>query len=196
MSADTLGGQASMKKWQQLNSEIVLDTPYFSIRKDACRLPNGHQVDDYYVLQAPNIALIVTYTPDGQFVLVEQYKHGIGEICLEIPGGMCESETDILAEAKRELREETGYIADEWHHLATFANNSTRSDMQVYIYLALNAVLDGEQDLDPNEEINIHRLPKLEIMPAIRRGDINVPDSVGGLMLALDWLDNNRVVGC
>lgn len=184
-----------MKKWQQLSSQIVFDTPYFSIRKDVCRLPNGHEIDDYYVLQAPNIALIVTYTVEGQFVLVEQYKHGIGEICLEIPGGMCESDMkDSLAEAKRELREETGYIADEWHHLTTFTNNSTRSDMQVYIYLAMNAVLDGKQNLDPTEAINIHLLSKSEIMPAIRRGQINVPDSVGGLMLALDWLDNHTTV--
>lgn len=181
-----------MKKWQQLSSQIVFDTPYFSIRKDVCRLPNGRKIDDYYVLQAPNIALIVTCTPEGQFVLVEQYKHGIGEICLEIPGGMCESDVDMLAEARRELCEETGYIADEWHHLATFTDNSTRSDVQVYIYLALNAVPDGEQNFDPNEDIHIHFLSKSEIMPAIRRGDINVPDSVGGLMLALDWLDNNN----
>lgn len=184
-----------IKKWEKLNSEIVLDTPYFKVRKDACRLPNGHEIDDYYVLQTPNIAMVVALTTNDEFVLVEQYKHGVEEICLEIPGGVCEPDsTDTLSDARRELREETGYVTDNWVHLTTFRNNSTRSTMRDHIYLALDVVLDGtgEQDLDDTEDINIHLMPKAEVMSAIRQGKIVVPDSVAGLMMALDWLKQNR----
>ena len=180
-----------IEKWQKLASESVLDTPYFTIRKDHCRLPNGREIDDYYVMQGVDIALIVTRTQANEFVLVEQYKHGIGDICLEIPGGMCEPESsDILEDAKRELREETGYGSDNWHKLSTFINNPTRSNNRIHIYLALDAYLMGEQSLDPNEDIIIHLIPQSDVIRAIRENKINVSDSIAGLMLALDWLTN------
>lgn len=178
-----------MKKWQQLDTQIVLDTPYFNIRKDACRLSDGREIDDYYVMQCADIVMIVTRTQGQEFVLVEQYRHGIGEICLEISGGACEPESpDILDDAKRELREETGYVSDNWHKLATLINDPTRANNRIYIYLALDAYSDGVQNLDPNEDITVHLMPQRDIMVAIREGKINVPNSVAGLMLALDWL--------
>ena len=180
-----------MKKWQQLSTHIILDTPYFKIRKDACRLPNGREIDDYYVMQSSDIALIVTRTHTNEFVLVEQYRHGIGKICTEIPGGLCEPYSDhVLDDAKRELREETGYVSDNWHKLATFINNPPRANNQIHIYLALDAYLNGEQELDSNEDITVRLIPQIDIMTFIRESKINVPDSVAGLMLALDWLSN------
>lgn len=180
-----------IQKWEQLDSQVVFDTPYFNIRKDACRLPNGHEIDDYYVLQSTDIALVVACTPSDEFVLVEQYKHGIGEICLEIPGGMCEQgSTDPLVDAQRELREETGYISQKWQQLVVFTNNSTRSTVKIYIYLALDAFPQGEQSLDVTEDIAIHLVKQSHIMPMIVDGKINVADSVAALMLALDWLKN------
>jgi ADP-ribose pyrophosphatase len=180
-----------IEKWQQLESQIVFKTPYFSIRQDRCRLSNEREIDDYYVMQSAEIALIVPYTQDQEFVLVKQYKHGIGDICLEIPGGMCELESfDILADAKRELREETGYESDSWHKLATLIHNPARSNNHIHIYLALDATIEGEQSLDPNEEINVHLMPQQNVMTAIRDSKITATDSVAGLMLALDWLTN------
>jgi len=180
-----------IKKWQQCQSKIVFDTPYFNIRRDHCRLPNGREVDDYYVMQSADIVLIVTRTQAKEFILVEQYKHGIGDICLEIPGGMCEPESsDILEDAKRELREETGYISDKWVKLTTLAYNPTRSNNHIHLYLALDATLEGAQELDPNEDICVRLVPQPDVMPAIRTGKINVPDSITGLMLALDRLEN------
>lgn len=180
-----------MKKWQQLGSQIVLDTPYFNLRKDVCRLPNGLEIDDYYVMQCPDIVMIVTRTETHEFVLVEQYRQGIRKICLEIPGGACEPESpDRLDDAKRELREETGYVSDNWYKLATLINDPTRANNRIHTYLALDAYPNGAQNLDPTEDITIRLIPQLDIMVAIRDGKINVPDSVAGLMLALDWLSN------
>ena len=180
-----------MQKWEQLHQQIVFNSPYFNIRKDSCRLPNGHEIDDFFVLQSPDIALAVACTSEHEFVLVEQYKHGIGQICLELPGGMCEPDsTNALDDAKRELQEETGYVSDTWHKLATLITNPTRNNSHTHIYLALDVRLSGQQMLDENEDINIHLLSYSEIKPTILQGSINVPDSVAGLMLALDWLKN------
>lgn len=180
-----------IKKWQQLHSKNVFDTPYFNIRRDRCRLADGREIDDYYVMQCADIVLIVARTLTQEFVLVEQYKHGIGEICLEIPGGMCEPDSSaILEDAKRELREETGYGSDTWHKLATLIHSPTRANNHIHIFLALDATLEGIQSLDPNEDICVRLIPQDDVMTAIRESKINVPDSITGLMLALDWLAN------
>lgn len=180
-----------IEKWQQLASYRVFDTPYFNIRKDRCRLPDGREIDDYYVMQSVDIALIVTRTSAKEFVLVEQYRHGIGDIFLEVPGGACEPDSsDILEDAKRELREETGYVSNNWHKLTTFVNDPTRTNNRIHMYLALDAYLVGDQSLDPNEDITVCLMPQTEVMSAIRDRKINVSNSIAGLMLALDWLAN------
>lgn len=178
-----------MDKWQRLDSDTALDTPYFRIRRDVCKLPDGRTIDDYYVYEADDIALVVPITQDDTFVLVQQYKHGISEVCLEIPGGFCEPDTDDpLIDAQRELREETGYTSDSWHKLTALITDPTRSNNRVHIYLALDATRTADQSLDPNEDIRVSQIPKSEIRSAIFSGKINVTDSVAGILLALDWL--------
>lgn len=181
-----------MQKWQILNSRDAFVTPYFKVRQDECQLPDGRVIDDYYVVDSPGIALVVARTTGQEFLLVEQYKHGIGEICIEIVGGLCEEDSsDPLEDARRELREETGYTSDTWVKLATFYASPTRANNHIHIYLALDAKKVGEQVLDPNESINVLRLPQAQIMDHIRKGKIKVADSVSGLLLALDYLQHH-----
>ncbi len=178
-----------MEKWTRLDSEIALDTPYFRIRRDTCRLPDGREIDDYYVEEVEDIVLIVALTSDHHFILVEQYKHGISEICTEIPGGFCEPDTDDpQIDAQRELVEETGYTSATWHKLITLIHNPTRSNNRVHVYLALDATQTNTQSLDPNEAIEVKLVPRVAIRQTIAEGEINVTDSVTGILLALDWI--------
>lgn len=182
-----------MDKWQRLHSEVVFDTPYFNIRKDVCRLPSGREIDDYYVSQMSDVALVVAITKQHDIVLVEQYKHGIGDICLEIPGGFCEPESDNpLHDAQRELLEETGYVSDEWHMLTRVASSPTRSNNRIHIFLALNVQQQHEQSLDPNEHINIRLKSQHDILAAIRERRLGGVDSIAGVLLAFDWLATHK----
>jgi len=182
-----------MKKWQRLRSDIVLDTPYFRLRRDACRLPDGREIDDYYVSEVEDIVLVIAITPDDEVILVKQYKHGIGDICIELPAGMCEANSDNpLADAQRELREETGYTSDDWHKLATLISNPTRSNNHSHFYLAQSARKTDTQSLDPNETIEVQRIPLTEIRSTLLSGVVNVTDSITGLLLAFNWLDTHK----
>ena len=176
-----------MKHWQKRTSEYILDTPYMKVRRDTCELPDGQVIDDYYVVENNDIVLIVGITTTNEFILVEQYKHAYGGICLEIVGGICESD-DIETEAKREFREETGYHAQTFIHLSTLIHNPTRMTNKVHYFLAHNSTQVSEQDLDDLEDITLHLVPKHDILNTIREGKVNVSDSIAGLFLALDYL--------
>jgi ADP-ribose pyrophosphatase len=176
-----------IQKWQRLASRIVYHTPFFSIRQDECRLPDGRTVSDYYVMQEPDIVMVFALTPARELLLVEQYKHGIGQICMELPAGMSESD-DHLAEAQRELREETGYEAAEWQHWTTFIKNPTRNDNRLHLFYAADALQVGAQDLDANEAIRVHHVPITQIRDWLTNEPAHVIGSVACILYGLHKL--------
>lgn len=171
--------------WQRLHSALVLENRWLTVRQDTCALPNGAIVDDYFVLVAPEVACVVALTADRQVVLVEQYKHGIGRPCLEIPGGAFEAaEGDPLAVAQRELREETGYVSDRWLPLGVLPISPSRTTEQMHLFAALDCERVDGQHLDPQEDITVHLRPLPEALALVRAGVIDAATSVAGLLLA------------
>ncbi|GAB4527167.1 MAG: NUDIX hydrolase [Anaerolineae bacterium] len=178
-----------MQFWKILQSRYLVKHPIVSIRQDTCELPNGRVLDDYYVVEENDVAVVFALTEDQQVVMVEQYKHGIQETCMELPGGYLDSRTEDPAEAaRRELLEETGYMVGELTLLGAFVNQPTRCNNRTYTYFATEARRVTEQNLDDNENIHI-RLVALADLPAyIRSGRINVALSIAGIYMALDKL--------
>lgn len=177
-----------MQKWRIVKTQVVFQTPFFSIRQDTCRLPDGKVIDDYYVMQSPNVVIVFPITPNHEVVLVEQYKHGLGDVLLELPGGLIDDddESPIIA-AKREFNEETGYDG-EFFPLMKFAHDPTRSSRWIYAFLALDVELQGSQQLDANEAIDLHLVP-LEKMPELLIGSrIATADSIAICWQALHYL--------
>ncbi|MGJ3238143.1 MAG: NUDIX hydrolase [Anaerolineae bacterium] len=161
-----------MKKWTVEESRVVLDaSPFMIVKQERCHLPNGVIIPDYNVVSEPDIVVALVITPEQQIVLVEQYKHGIGEICLEVPGGLSDG-GEPLAEIQREVREETGYESEHWELLSRYITNPTRFDNYIYAFIAHNAQRVGEQDLDDTESIRVHELSIPEVFAAVAEGRI------------------------
>lgn len=189
------GFRFSVQPWRTLTATPVLVNRWLTLRRDACALPDGRIVDDYYVVAEPDVACIVALTGAGDCLLVEQYKHGIGRACLEIPGGQFdEADADPLAVAQRELREETGHISDYWLKLGVLAISPSRATVQMHLFAALNCTRAGEQSLDPNEEIIVHQRPLAEAVALARSGVIDAATSVAGLLLAAAELRERGLV--
>ncbi len=185
-----------MKKWQQLHSAYVFQSPYFNIRRDACQLPHGPVIDDYYVYEAPDIVMVFALTPQHEVLLVGQYKHGIGGICIELPAGMMqldENESPLEA-ARREFMEETGYDAATYELLGKLIHNPTRANNHVYTFLALDAFRNGQQNLDPNEDIQVHCVPLEQALAWVRTGRITAADSVATIYMAYDALQQRGIL--
>ncbi|MBO3271485.1 NUDIX hydrolase [Hymenobacter defluvii] len=174
--------------WKTLQSDIVFDHKWYTLRRDHVELPNGQVLDDYFVSVRPNVVLIFPLTADDEVLFVRQYKHAAAEILLELPGGVVDAhETEPLKAAARELVEETGYAGD-LTLLSEVIDNPTKDTNRIYFYLARNAHHVAEQHLDPTENIEVVRVPLAEIEGMVLRGEIKVSGSVALCLLALRTL--------
>ncbi len=180
-----------MKKWQLLQSHPVLNHRWCKVRRDEVRLPNGEIVDDFFVNVRPDIALVFAITPDLQVVFVRQYRHGVGEILLELPAGGFDRETEeAKIAASRELTEETGYVAKNLTKLATFYDNPVKDTNQIHLFIARDVELLQPQNLDRTEDIEVVLVPIIEIKNKIETGEICVSGTVNALFLGMNVLKN------
>lgn len=133
--------------------------------------------------------VVFALTPDDNVVLVRQYKHGIGEVVLELPAGMIDPNEAPAEAALRELAEETGYVPRDGLELITsFIIDPTNSNGRFSLFLARNATHSVPQELDPTEEITLELVPVDRLVGLMREGTINVATHVGAIYTVLDKL--------
>src|ERR1700688_1715688 len=75
------------RKWEIVSSELVVESPWYNLRRDVCRLPHGSVIDPYYVRVHAGFSVVFALTTEGRVVMTRQYKHGIGDVVLELPAG-------------------------------------------------------------------------------------------------------------
>lgn len=142
-------------KWEKLSSKYLVQEKWATLRVDACKMPNGKIIDDYYVLEYPDWVNAVAITEDNQVVLIRQYRHASGEVILEIPGGCVDPGEASEVAVKRELMEETGYEFDSFELISTVYANASTSFNKTWCYLAKGGRKVAEQSLDGAEEIEV-----------------------------------------
>src|SRR5215210_6359600 len=123
-------------KWKVLESQYLHKQPWFTVRKEKCELPNGKIMQAYYTLEYPAWVNAFALTEDDQVLMVKQYRHGLGIISTELPGGVVDAgETPEIAIA-RELREETGYEFTSLDYLGKISANPATSNNYTHMYIA------------------------------------------------------------
>lgn len=184
-----------MEKWNVLNSSYVYKNPPFgNLRKDHCRLPNGKAIDGYYVSELPMWVNAVVLTHDMLLVLVKQYRHGAGEICIEIPAGRVEEAEDPADAIVREVAEETGYISQKRPILlGDFFPNPATADNRICTYLFVDAHRELATDFDETEDIEVMLVPFHSFGDMIFNGGIRQLYSVAAYLLARDFMERERL---
>jgi len=180
--------------WKTLSSKLVFSHEWAKLRQDKVELPDGRIIDDYFVTLRPDVVLIYPITPDGKLVLVKQYKHGAGKILLEFPGGYFDPNTEKpLDAAKRELEEETGFVSQNYIHLASLWENTTKNNNKTHFFLAKDAEQTGKICLDENEDIETLLISKEKFSDMMHSQKIEVTDVVTLYYLAEEYLKNEKL---
>ena len=170
-----------------VDRKTVFSGMVWDVRHDAFEL-NGETVERDYIVH-PGAVAIIAINDSGELLLIEQYRHAQGKIMWEAPAGLMDlANEDPLATAKRELFEETGYIAQTWNVLLDLANTPGGSSEQIRIYFARDLSLhpDG-RPIGSAEELDmpVHWIPVQEVLESIRRGAVTNPQLVAGTHAAL-----------
>jgi 8-oxo-dGTP pyrophosphatase MutT (NUDIX family) len=183
----------NLTKWKLLRSRFVLNNKWCQVRQDEIELPSGQIIDDFFVNVRPNIALVFATTEQQELVLVRQYRHGVGEILLELPAGSFNpAEESGKSAAARELAEETGYVAEEFLELATLYDNPVKDTNSIYLYFAKNVKLATKTQLDITEDIEVVLVPIAEVWGKIKNREICVAGSIAAIFLGLDFWKKQR----
>ncbi|MBL7710237.1 MAG: NUDIX hydrolase [Chitinophagaceae bacterium] len=174
-------------KWKILSSEYLFKDLWFTVRKDRCETPMGKIIDPYYVYEFPTWVAAVPVTEDGRIVMVRQYRHALGEVCIEIPGG-CVDDTDSNPQEAiaRELLEETGYSFSSYDYLGKISANPSSNNNLLHMFLARGGKKVAEQKLDANEEIEVVYLTIDELKELLKENKIIQAMHVSCILYALE----------
>lgn len=152
-----------IEKWKILESRYLIRRPWLTARVDKVELPNGVVHPEYYVLEYPTWVNIIAITADGRFVMVEQYRHGLGDVFTELVAGVAEKGEEPLQAARRELLEETGFGGGEWQLYTVLSANPGSMNNLTYTFLATGVEKISAQHLDATEDIAVRLLTADEV---------------------------------
>jgi 8-oxo-dGTP pyrophosphatase MutT (NUDIX family) len=142
--------------WNVLESSTTYEDPWLRIRTDKCQTPRGYVVDAYHVLECSTWVNVLALTQTREVVLVREYRHGVGQVLVGLPGGAVErQDADPCEAVQRELLEETGYGGGQFFELGRSYANPAKQNNLVWSFLALDVTLSHEQRLDEAEHIEI-----------------------------------------
>lgn len=169
--------------WQTLDSAITYENNWLAVRHENVLTPAGTP-GIYGVVSFKNKAIgVVPIDADGNTYLVGQYRYPLNEYSWEIPEGGCPLGTDPLESAKRELQEETGFVAGRWTQLCRIHTSNSATDEEGFIYIAED-LTPGPDDPEETERLQVRKLPLSEAVQMVMRSQITDAISMTGLLMA------------
>ena len=181
--------------WEILRSEPGPNLILFQARYDWVRNPRNSKSMRAVILEAPDWVNIVAVTPEKKVVVVKQFRFGVAKTTIEIPAGIVEEGETSERTAIRELKEETGYVADHWKYLGWFESNPAFLNNVCHFWLALDVVKTHSQQLEWGEDISIAELSLEEVREEIERGNIRNSLTVLALSRVFDLRDPESSLG-
>ncbi|MDB5900524.1 MAG: ADP-ribose pyrophosphatase [Ramlibacter sp.] len=157
-----------------LSEEIIYDSPWLRVRRVDTQFASG-LVRPFSLKEEPDVAVCLPVTPDGRFVLVEEYRHGPRRALFELPAGVVDPGEDPLAAAAREALEETGYQGAIRHLGSTWI--SAYSGARKHIFLMEDAQRVGEPQPEPHELMRVVVATREEFEEVVRSGELSDLDA-------------------
>ena len=158
--------------WKVLEDKPLVARQWLEVREQRIALPHGGEIDAFHLIKGPDWGAALALTDASEVVMVRQYRHGFGGVSVELPAGVIEMDEAPLAAVQRELLEETGFVAREWHPLLSVQTEPARHTTRAHFFCALGAQRVAEVKLDASEHIETFLVPAPELMDMLERGEI------------------------
>lgn len=166
-----------------LSSKLLLKGNFLEVRVDTVRLPDGSSATREYI-RHPGAVAVLPLLDDGRVLLERQFRYPHDRVFIEFPAGKIDPGEESLVCAKRELLEETGYTATDWHFVCTIHNAIAYSDEHLDLFLA-RGLKAGEAQLDEGEFLETFTATVPELLQMVKSGEITDVKTVIGSF----WLD-------
>jgi len=163
---------AAPARWERLGRSLHAACGLFDVQHARYRHPRRGRERDFVVIEGPDWVNVIALTPERHLVLVRQFRFGIDDFSLEIPGGVMEPGEDPLTAAQRELREETGHTGRPVRVLGAVHPNPAIMNNVCHLVLVEDARRTNELAWDHDEEIEILTAPVDEVLDWARGGRI------------------------
>jgi ADP-ribose pyrophosphatase len=178
--------QIMKAKWKIITRKDVSPSKWFPVLRDKVELPNKKVVDDYFISPLGNAVMVLAFTGNKELVMVRQYKHGVGEVVIELPAGVQQEGRSLEESALAELNEETGIrvTGEALHFIGKINSLPTKTNHITYGYLVRNARFNSIQKLDETEDIEVVLFTPKKVLEMIRSGEIWIADTVAFILKA------------
>ena len=177
-----LASSAGPARWEKRGERLLATTRVFDVRSVQFHHPVRAVEREFVVIAAPDWCNVIALTPDGRLVLVRQFRYGVNDFSLEIPGGMVDPGEDPVQAGVRELREETGFVGTNARLLASVHPNPAIQSNRCHVVLVENVAPSVEQAWDHDEEIEVLTAAVDDVLAWARAGKITHSLVVCGLM--------------
>ncbi|GIL17762.1 MAG: ADP-ribose pyrophosphatase [Oligoflexia bacterium] len=165
-----------------LKSRLAYNGVFLKVQQDQVEMVNGEIRAREYILH-PGASMIIPLLDEETLIMEYQYRHALKKCFWEFPAGKIDRGEDPLQTAKRELKEETGFEAQNWRHLTTIHPVIGYADERIEIFLASN-LTQGKQSLDQGELLEVHKVKIEDLYQRVKKGQItDVKTQIGTFWL-------------
>ncbi len=173
------------QQWEILSEQQVLEHPYVNVTYQSVRVSDDLTIPDWPIVRTRDYVNVMVANEDGQLMVLEGYKHGLGRSSWQVVGGYLEPGEEAMAAAQRELLEETGYHSDSWLQLGNFVVDANRFVGQGHFFLARHARSVADPDHDDLEAFAIHWVSPAVLQAALFDGRVGVMGYAVNIALGL-----------
>jgi 8-oxo-dGTP pyrophosphatase MutT (NUDIX family) len=170
-------------RWEKISEAKTASTRIFDLTAATYRHPRRKIEKDFSLIRSRDWVNVIALTPDHQIVLVNQFRYGLNDFSLEIPGGIVDGEESPLHAGLRELREETGFVGTTTQVLGSVSPNPAFQTNRCHFIFVENAVLAADLAWDEDEEIEVRTAPVEDVFAMARGGRITHSLVIAALFL-------------